>query len=237
MWLFSRRKQWILHCGFQAGSNFSSWSAEQSGYGSTSLRYEPKDFACTKDGRLGFVAQLKWPGFRTMWAILQHHSSWTNWLHANVWWFQLGSSRFCIVGSYSSWLPDCRFWLRIWHVQCVAKLEPFVKGIVSTIQLSDAKPQSKLTSKAHQIKNSHSSIITRKLSEWLCQDAPVPSRCEYKGLLQRCVLTGLLDRELLPFIRQWKAVRGIQWSAQLGTGLQQSIWCACDCGCWASNWW
>lgn len=162
----------------------------------------PKILHVPKMGRSGFVAQLKWPRFRTMWAILKHHSCGTNWLDANVSWFQLGSSRFCIVGSYSSWLPDCRIWLWIRHVQCIAKLIPYIKGFVSTIQLSDAKPQSKLTSKAHQIKNPHSSIITRKHSEWLCQDAPVPSRCEYKGLLQGCILTGLLDRELLPFIWQ-----------------------------------
>lgn len=65
-------ERWIFHCGFkhafaiQEALNQSLFLAERNGLG------DPKDFACIKDGRLGFCAQLKWSAFRTMCVILKH---------------------------------------------------------------------------------------------------------------------------------------------------------------------
>lgn len=50
--------------------NQSLLSAERNGHG------DPKDFACIKDGRLGFCAQLKWSPFRTMCVIPKHGPYW-----------------------------------------------------------------------------------------------------------------------------------------------------------------
>lgn len=50
----------------QKALNQSQLSAERNGHG------DPKDFACIKDGMLGFCAQLKWSPFRTMSVIPKH---------------------------------------------------------------------------------------------------------------------------------------------------------------------
>lgn len=63
-------KNSLLHAfAIRKALNQSLLSAESNGHG------DPKFFACTKDGYLGFCAQLKWSPFRTMCVIPKHGPS------------------------------------------------------------------------------------------------------------------------------------------------------------------